>query len=481
MRKRSELIFNLILVPADCLALVAAFALAYIVRVKVEARPVAHPIASMEFLHILLIALPVWILIFALSGLYTQSRSKSRLGELGKIVVAVSGSVMFMILFDFFSKTPIFPSKAVPVYALGIGVVLAWVVRLVIGAVQRFMYRFGIGVRRVLIVGANETAGSLVEQLSRRGSGYNVVGVVGADPANRYGSGIKIFSTLPEAVERRREVDEIIQADTRLDQDSILEALNYATEHYITYRYAPTLFNLYTANSKLTELEGVPLVEVRLTPLDGWGRVIKRVFDVIGATFGLILLSPIMIAVAFVITITDPGPILYRHWRLSRAGGKVGVWKFRSMSWRYSSGPNRPYKSAEEAFKAMGREDLVPEFRRDQKAANDPRVSKFGRFIRRTSIDELPQLFNVLVGDMSLVGPRPIIQVELEHYGDRGASFLALKPGLTGLWQISGRSNISYDNRVKMDIYYVENWSMWLDITILLKTVAVVLLRRGAY
>jgi lipopolysaccharide/colanic/teichoic acid biosynthesis glycosyltransferase len=129
----------------------------------------------------------------------------------------------------------------------------------------------------------------------------------------------------------------------------------------------------------------------------------------------------------------------------------------------------------------MGREDLVPEFRRDQKAANDPRVSKFGRFIRRTSIDELPQLFNVLVGDMSLVGPRPIIQVELEHYGDRGASFLALKPGLTGLWQISGRSNISYDNRVKMDIYYVENWSMWLDITILLKTVAVVLLRRGAY
>jgi lipopolysaccharide/colanic/teichoic acid biosynthesis glycosyltransferase len=129
----------------------------------------------------------------------------------------------------------------------------------------------------------------------------------------------------------------------------------------------------------------------------------------------------------------------------------------------------------------MGRADLIPEFEREQKLTNDPRVSRFGRLLRKTSLDELPQLFNVLRGDMSLVGPRPIIPMELAHYGDRSASFLALKPGITGLWQISGRNDISYEDRVKLDIYYVENWSLFLDLKILAKTVVAILGRKGAY
>lgn len=129
----------------------------------------------------------------------------------------------------------------------------------------------------------------------------------------------------------------------------------------------------------------------------------------------------------------------------------------------------------------MGRPELIEEFKKAQKLDNDPRVSKFGQFMRKTSLDELPQFFNVLQGDMSLVGPRPIIPAELEHYGDRSASFLALKPGITGLWQISGRSDISYEDRVKIDIYYVEHWSLLLDIRILVKTALTILSRRGAY
>jgi lipopolysaccharide/colanic/teichoic acid biosynthesis glycosyltransferase len=151
------------------------------------------------------------------------------------------------------------------------------------------------------------------------------------------------------------------------------------------------------------------------------------------------------------------------------------------MMWKYSDGPDRPYKNALETFKAMGREDLIPEFNKVQKVEDDPRVSRFGRFLRKTSLDELPQLFNVLLGDMSMVGPRPIIPMELEHYGDRSASFLALKPGCTGLWVISGRSDVSYEDRVKLDIYYVENWSLMLDLKILVKTVLTVINGRGAY
>jgi lipopolysaccharide/colanic/teichoic acid biosynthesis glycosyltransferase len=186
--------------------------------------------------------------------------------------------------------------------------------------------------------------------------------------------------------------------------------------------------------------------------------------------------------VAIMVKLRDPaGPILYRHHRLSRNGVSVPVLKFRTMLWKYCDGPGRPYHSAEETLTAMGREDLIEEFHRMQKIENDPRVSRLGKFLRRTSLDELPQLFNVLQGNMSLVGPRPIIQAELEHYGDRGAVFLALKPGITGLWQISGRSDISYEDRVKLDIYYVEHWTLFLDIRILLKTLRTMLNGKGAY
>jgi exopolysaccharide production protein ExoY len=202
----------------------------------------------------------------------------------------------------------------------------------------------------------------------------------------------------------------------------------------------------------------------------------------LGSLAALLLLSPVFLILAILIKLREPdAPVIYRHRRLSRNGLDVYVLKFRTMSWRYSQGPGRPYKTAEDAFRAMGREDLIAEFRRVQKVENDPRVGKFGLFLRKTSLDELPQFFNVLHGEMSLVGPRPIIPSELEHYGDRSASFLALKPGITGLWQISGRNDISYEDRVKLDIYYVENWSLGLDMKILLKTAVTILFGKGAY
>jgi exopolysaccharide production protein ExoY len=232
----------------------------------------------------------------------------------------------------------------------------------------------------------------------------------------------------------------------------------------------------------LGTLAGIQFIEIRLTPLEGWGRVAKRIFDLAGAILGIIVLSPLLVLVALLVKLRDPkGPILYRHRRLSRNGSIVEVLKFRTMLWRYCDGPDRPFKSAEETFAAMGRPDLVEEFKISQKVEHDPRVSRLGVFLRRSSLDELPQLFNVLLGHMSLVGPRPIVEDELDHYGEQSAIFLALKPGITGLWQISGRSDISYEDRVKLDIYYVENWNLLLDIKILFKTVMTILSGRGAY
>jgi exopolysaccharide biosynthesis polyprenyl glycosylphosphotransferase len=486
MRKRSELFFSVILVPLDFVALLSAFVAAYILRVKIDGKPVAHPIPALEFLQIALMLLPVWILIFALSGLYRQSNLRGRLDEIGKVFVAVSGGVMFTILLDFLQRTPLFPSKAVPVYAYGFGLLFVLLTRLVVRSVQRWLFRFGVGVHNTLVIGSGAIAQRIVHDLGARYSGYRVLGYVERDGrrSERMGE-LPAFQTFEQAVEKIGEpgvLDDIIQADSGLTQDNVLKLVNYAANNHIAYQFVPNQFGMYASNAVLGTLAGVPMIEIRLTPLEGWGRVMKRTFDVIGALLGLVLLSPVFLLVALAVKLEDPhGPVLYRHRRLSRNGKEVYIYKFRTMLWRYSDGPDRPYKSAAETFRGMGRPELVAEFEKLQKLEDDPRVSRFGRWLRKSSLDELPQLLNVLLGDLSMVGPRPIIPAELERYGEHSASFLALKPGITGLWIISGRSNISYDERVKLDIYYVENWNLLLDIKILLKTVLAVLRREGAY
>jgi exopolysaccharide production protein ExoY len=209
---------------------------------------------------------------------------------------------------------------------------------------------------------------------------------------------------------------------------------------------------------------------------------LKRTADIIGALAGLLMLAPLFLVVAALVKINDPGgPVFYKQGRIGRANRTIGVLKFRSMDWDYSTGPTRPYKTASEAFAAMGRPDLSAEFELEQKVADDPRVSPLGRFLRRTSLDELPQLINALMGELSLVGPRPIIPQELERYGAHAATYLSVKPGITGLWQISGRSQTGYDERVRLDVHYVENWKFWTDVHILARTFSTVLSRRGAY
>ena len=243
----------------------------------------------------------------------------------------------------------------------------------------------------------------------------------------------------------------------------------------------PNQFGMFATNAEFATIAGLPVIEIRRTPLDGWGRIVKRLFDVFGALLGMIVLSPVYLVIAIISKLTDPGPVFYSHKRVSRSGTPIQVYKFRTMTYKWSPRPGYKYTTAEEALIGMGRPDLVEEFKKSQKLENDPRVNAFGRFLRRSSLDELPQLFNVLRGDLSLVGPRPVVEAELERYGDQAAAFLSLKPGITGMWQVSGRSDIGYDERVKLDIYYVENWSLLLDIQILIKTLLIILRGRGAY
>ena len=309
-----------------------------------------------------------------------------------------------------------------------------------------------------------------------------MVAVVDAHPqAQKRIKYVPVYHSIAEAVHKVGDIDEIIQADSQLDEPQVLEMVEYASKNHVTYRFVPNNFGMYATQSTMQVMSGVPLLEVRQTPLEGWGRIIKRAFDLVGVIVGLILASPLFVLVAIAIKLTDPGPVFYKHKRLSRSGKTIYVYKFRSLLMKYSTGAGYSGKTDAQIFTEMGRPELVEEFKKAQKLEKDPRVSKVGRFLRKTSMDELPQLINVLKGDMSLVGPRPIVADEVEHYGSQADTFFALKPGLVGLWQVSGRSDVDYDERVKLDIYYIENWSLWLDIKVLAKAVVTVLTGKGAY
>jgi len=484
MRKKSELIFSLLLLPIDFVAILSAFLLAYGIRVRFDVRPVAHPLGIAFFLKIFLLIVPVWILIFAICGLYNQSALRGRLHELSRIFVGVSGGLMFMVVVDFLSKTPIFPSKAVPVYAYGFALITVTFGRIIVRTIQRTLFHYGVGAHRAVIVGSGTLAQQLADSLiNTTNSGYELVGVLdSAQGAQGRMSPLRVDKNLQNLLNRLRgaHIDEIIQADSSLNSEEIFELVEYAANNHITYRFVPNQFGIFATHSELGTLAGMPMVAMKRTKLDGWGRIVKRGFDLVASIVGGIILSPVALIIAILIKLTDPGPVLYRHKRLSRSGKPIYVYKFRTMRRKFSTGEFKG-KSDLEVFTAMDRSDLIEEFKRDQKVRQDPRVSSIGGFLRRTSLDELPQLVNIIRGDISLVGPRPIVQEELEKYGTGRSILLSLKPGLTGLWQVSGRNDVSYEERVKLDIFYIENWSLWLDIRIIIRTVLILVSGRGAY
>jgi lipopolysaccharide/colanic/teichoic acid biosynthesis glycosyltransferase len=211
------------------------------------------------------------------------------------------------------------------------------------------------------------------------------------------------------------------------------------------------------------------------TALIGWGRFVKRSFDIVVSFILLIVLSPLLLLIAIAQKLSDPrGPIIFKQTRLTRFDQEFKVLKFRSMKMKYNG------KDEVTAFKEMGREDLAEEFVKNRgKVLNDPRVSRVGRFLRATSLDELPQLYNVLRGDISLVGPRAIVEHHAREYKENRALMLSVKTGITGLAQVSGRDDLTLEERINLDIYYVQNWSFWMDLGILLKTAYTLVVRKG--
>lgn len=465
--------YTLALIAIDILAVLSAFTIAYILRVQLDARPLVHQIGAWDFFLTFVQLLPFWLITFWGLGLYSPAVYQKRLTEFGKLLVGSFIGVLLIIGYAFVIDEPIFPARLVPVYA-GVATFLFLVLgREILRIARDLAYHFGRGIQRVMIIGKGDATRDIIENLNNtRSSGYRVVASLGTKASED----VAYYTSLNTALKDldRLQIDTIIQTDLYDNAERNQLIMGAAQDRHISYSFIPGEAEFYSGKNQIDVFLGYPIIAVHQTPLVGWGEVVKRVFDIVLTTLTLPLWGTILLVVALLQKILNPGPVFYRSARMTRYSKRFSLLKFRSMGAQYGK------RDAAEEFREMGLEDLAEEYTLHRKVTHDPRITRFGRFIRATSLDELPQLINVLRGDLSLVGPRPILPQELKLYKGRGSLLHSVKSGLTGLWQVSGRSDLAFDKRVELELYYAQNWSFWLDIKILFKTIAVVLFRSGA-
>ncbi|HBU07516.1 MAG TPA: hypothetical protein DEB09_05555 [Candidatus Magasanikbacteria bacterium] len=470
--KRSEVILMVLQVPIDWLLLVLAGISAYYLRFAdwaIQLRPVVFKLTLSDFSEVVFFVALIWVFIFALFGLYSADQNRKLARDLFRVLLACSVGLGIIALYVMFALQQ-FDSRFLVASGFGFAVIYISLGRILMRGVKSLLYRAGIGLRRVVIIGTEEVTVSIVDTLqNRKELGYKVIKVL--EKFNK--------NLIPEL--DKLKLNEIIFTNPKADEKETLGALNFCNQRHVVFKYSADLFATYSTNMVVTALAGVPVVELKRTTLDGWGRVIKRIFDILMSILVIIITSPIMVVSALIILIETGRPIIYKNERVGLRGNNFFTLKFRSMYQKDSTGSQfgKAGLSNEEKEKELIKTNSIksgPFY----KIANDPRVTLFGRFIRRWSIDELPQFFNVLNGTMSIVGPRPHQPREVKQYEDEYSTVFTLKPGITGLAQISGRSDLSFEDEMRLDVFYIEKWSLFLDIIIFLKTPFIIFKKRRA-
>lgn len=358
--------------------------------------------------------------------------------------------------------------------AAPIAIVLTVLGRFAARKVLHHTQRSGRNIKAALLVGHTGSVHSLAEVLDREAhAGLQMLGVCvpTAELQLARDLGLPVLGDLDDAPRLARELDCDAVAVTTGEQTSrdYLRRLAWSLEGMRTELLVhPGLVEVAGPRMHIRPHVGLPLLQIEQPHFTGWRRLVKRAADLIMTGVGLVLISPLMIAIMIAIKLTDRGPVFFRQTRVGLDGSTFTMWKFRSM-----------HVDAEERLAALraGHPEVGLMF----KLQDDPRITRIGRFLRRYSLDELPQLFNVLAGSMSLVGPRPPLQAEVEAYEHHARRRLLVTPGLTGLWQVSGRSLLSWEETVRLDLRYVENWTLTLDLLILWKTFFAVVAKRGAF
>jgi exopolysaccharide biosynthesis polyprenyl glycosylphosphotransferase len=454
-----------------------ALSIAYVLRTQYDPRPLKNSVYATQYLVSFLAIVPVWIIVFASLGLYGSSTYNRRLIEWGKVAFGSFIGILLIIGWEYISGRHFFPARLVAAYSLLGTFILIVLERELMRYFRGLMFRYGRGINRVLLIGSSASTSDIAISLyDTKKSGYEIVSMAGPKSVVPKYLNVIHYSNIKQALNNihNNKINTIIQTNLYDDEELNHSVLNAAQEHHIRYSFIPSQSEFYSGKNTIDIFLGYPMISVYQTPLIGWGAIAKRIFDTILSLIFIIIFSPLFILLFILQKIFNPGPIFYISKRLSRFSEPINLIKFRSMDPKYGK------RDASVEFHEMGRDDLAEEYKANRKVENDPRITKFGAFLRKTSIDELPQLFNVLKGDLSLVGPRPILPQEMKIAKGKAALLHSVKSGITGLWQVSGRSDLTFDERIQLETFYAQNWSFWLDIKILFKTIAVVFKRRGA-
>lgn len=453
--RKLDLAFNLARIPLDFGLLMAAAYSAYFLRISSllrDIRPVLFDLSAGYFFTLAAAISAILIFIFALSGLYLVHRTTPILQETAKIGISVSAGMSLAIVYMFFNLVW-FDSRFILLAFWLFAIVYTAAGRLVLrGLRNRLLRKKGLGAENLLVLGTSEAAEKIKQQVAtNKKLGFKLIGHFEDYELQ------KISNMHKDNVLQR-----VIAADAAADKYNLIKIAAFCEENGIQFSYVTDTFGAILADMSFDILEGMPIVSVKPSPLDGWGKVAKRGMDIAGALIMLIILSPLFLATAFAIKWDSKGPVFVKLRRISN-GKEFGLYKFRSMV-------ENAEKLKPSLMQFNERQD-GPMF----KMTNDPRVTRVGKFLRAKRIDELPQLLNVLRGEISLVGPRPHEPQEIAMYADHHKKILAIKSGITGLAQVSGASDLPFDEEVKLDRFYIENWSIKKDIAILLRTLKIFL------
>lgn len=463
--KKSDLFFNVLRLPIDFLMLVFAGLATYFLRTEILSvfRPVLFEfnLPLLRYIYLVIFVSFLFLGAFAISGLYSM---KARLGigeEFSRLLIASSAGIMTVIVYIFL-RQELFDSRFLVLGGWFFAVVFVFIGRLIVRWLQSIaVSKYNFGVHKLVLIGANSISDRIALEIKNDpSSGYRTVKQIPGLDLEEIGSAITILGA-----------DEVILADPNFPTAEIDDLIDMCNEKHVVFKFIPAS-QMFTSNFDLNIFKGLPLVEIKRTNLDGWGRVIKRIVDVVGSLIGLIILSPLFGFMALAIKWETEGPVFARLKRVSK-NKEFFLYKFRSMISVDADGGSESLKAFLVTFNERKDGPLF-------KIKNDPRITNVGRVIRKYRLDELAQFVNILKGDMSLVGPRPHQPDEISNYQKHHKKVLAIKAGATGLAQISGSSDLDFEKEVALDSFYIDNWSLWLDFKIVLKTALKMFFDRSA-
>ncbi len=479
--KRFEILFNnqivatVVWILIDVILINLAFVLAYWIRYDLQLFRAVDPAFNVPYqIYLPFVGLftVLLILVYRQQGVYKLRRQVSWVDEFYAIVNGTATGTIITIVIVFLYRAG-FYSRIIFIYAGILSVVFLGLSRLIKVGILRRMRRRGIGVRQVLIIGAGEVGRTVMRAVvANLESGMKIIGFLDDHPAKGE-TDIGRFKALGKIdnlanVLDAEHIDEVIITLPWQYHRKIMLIMTLCERKHIRTRIVPDLFQMRISHMHVEDIAGVPMIGIKEVGISGLNHLIKRAIDIGIAGAGLLLGGPLMGLMALMIKMESPGPVLFSQDRAGKNGELFTLYKFRSMI----DGADQQKDTLQDFNEADG-----PLF----KIKDDPRMTRLGKLMRRLSIDELPQLYNVVTGDMSLIGPRPPIPAEVEQYQEWHKRRLEVAPGLTGLSQISGRSELTFDETALLDIYYIENWSPALDTKILLQTIPRVIFGNGAY